>query len=352
MTARQSDRIPTLDGFRAIAILMVIVSHTVDVQSHPALVHLGHIGVLVFFSLSGYLITDRLLAEYRSTGAVSLRNFYLRRAFRILPPAVTFLGIVAILSQAGLLVCSFPAIRAALLFYTNFADFGDVGWRVGHFWSLSVEEHFYLLWPALLLAVGVRKGWRTALILAVSVCAWRLIDNHFHFVARALGSPYLDADSYRTDLMADVLLWGCCLAFYLRSSKRIALNAIASTSIAVSAAACLVFLSVGDIGHVTPLLHLLPAIILGAVVSCPTAPIGQLLELAPLKFVGKLSYSLYIWQQLFLGGPGLRLPLMLALAAAFACAYLIYRLVEQPCMQLGREMVQRGKKLVAVPETV
>src|ERR1700722_2606600 len=139
MTAGQSDRIPALDGLRAIAVLIVIVSHTVDMQSHPALVHLGHVGVLLFFALSGYLITDRLLAEYRSTGAVSLRNFYLRRAFRILPPAVTFLGIMAILSHAGLVVCSLPAIRAALLFYTNFADFGDIGWRVGHFWSLSVE---------------------------------------------------------------------------------------------------------------------------------------------------------------------------------------------------------------------
>jgi peptidoglycan/LPS O-acetylase OafA/YrhL len=341
MIPRQSDRIPALDGLRAVAILMVIVSHTVDTQSHPALVQLGHVGVLIFFALSGYLITDRLLAEYRSTGAVSLSNFYLRRAFRILPPAVMFLGIMAILSHTGMVVCSLPSIRAALLFYTNFSDFGDIGWRVGHFWSLSVEEHFYAFWPCLLLVFGVPKGWRTALVLAVFVCAWRVVDNHFHFVSRVLGSPYLATDSYRTDLIADVLLWGCCLAFYLRAPQHVALSPVASTSIAVSAAACLMFLSVGDINHVTPLLHLLPAIILGAVVSCPTAPISRLLEIVPLRFIGKLSYSLYIWQQMFLGGPGSRLSLPLALIAIAGCAYISYRFIEQPSIRFGRQIIAR-----------
>ena len=341
MTAKQSDRIPTLDGLRAIAILMVLGSHTVDMQSHPAVVHLGHAGVLIFFALSGFLITDRLLAEYHSTGAVSLRNFYLRRAFRILPPAVTFLGIVAILSQVGLVVCSLPAIRAALLFYTNFADFGEIGWRVAHFWSLSVEEHFYAFWPCLLLVFGVRKGWRTALVIAVLVCAWRVVDNHFHFVSSALGNPYLAADGYRTDLIADVLLWGCCLAFYLRAPQRVTLSMLASTSITVGAAVCLVLLSVGDIDHVTPLLHFLPTIILGAVVSCPTAPIGRLLELTPVRFVGKLSYSLYIWQQMFLGGPGLRLSLPLALFATAVCAYISFQFIEQPSIRFGRRFIAR-----------
>jgi peptidoglycan/LPS O-acetylase OafA/YrhL len=148
-------------------------------------------------------------------------------------------------------------------------------------------------------------------------------------------------------LIADVLLWGCCLAFYLRAPQRVVLNAVASTSIAVSAAACLVFLSIGHINHVTPLLHFLPAIILGAVVSCPTAPIGRLLELPPLRIVGKLSYSLYIWQQLFLGGTGMPLPL--ALGATLACAYLSYRFIEQPAIRLGRQLSSRRP---LVPEPV
>ena len=82
--------------------------------------------------------------------------------------------------------------------------------------------------------------------------------------------------------------------------------------------------------------HLLPAILLGAIVSCPRAIIGKLLELAPMRFIGHLSYSLYIWQQLFLGGPGMKLPWALGLVAAFACAYVSYRFIEKPAIEFSR----------------
>ena len=82
--------IPTLDGLRAVARVMVISSHLVNRNEMSGLGRLRHVGVLIFFALSGYLITDRLLAEYRMAGTISLRNFYIRRAFRILPPAIVF----------------------------------------------------------------------------------------------------------------------------------------------------------------------------------------------------------------------------------------------------------------------
>ncbi|HXI40052.1 MAG TPA: acyltransferase, partial [Bryobacteraceae bacterium] len=101
-----TDRIPTLDGLRAVAILLVLISHAIDRTQHTGLAELGHAGVAIFFALSGYLITTRLLIEYRATGAISLRNFYVRRAFRILPPAMLYLAILWLLTLTGLIVCT------------------------------------------------------------------------------------------------------------------------------------------------------------------------------------------------------------------------------------------------------
>ena len=95
--------IPTLDGIRAFAIIIVIASHAI-----PGASAIGRSGVLLFFALSGYLITYRLLQEYHRGGFISLRDFYIRRAFRILPPVLIYLAVIAALGAAGA-----PAIRAA-----------------------------------------------------------------------------------------------------------------------------------------------------------------------------------------------------------------------------------------------
>lgn len=336
--------IPGLDGLRAISILLVIASHTVSRLVHQRVVNLGHMAVLIFFSLSGFLITTRLLEEHSANGKISLRNFYLRRAFRILPPALTYLGTVIILVDIGLVICSWSAIQSALLLYTNYADIGNPGWRVGHFWSLSVEEHFYLLWPCLLIFFGVRKGWRTAAIIACAVCFWSVLDSHYEILAHLFHAPYLAMDAFRTDLMADTLLWGCCLAFYLRSPNRILLRPASSTIIALAAAAALLAAYMFKLEQFTPLVHLLPAILIWAVVASPAAPICRFLELAPIRFIGRLSYSLYIWQQLFLRGEGQHLSLPLALLAIFTAAFLSYSLIERPCIRLGQRLVLRLQK--------
>jgi peptidoglycan/LPS O-acetylase OafA/YrhL len=201
-----TQRIPALDGLRAVAILIVVASHSIDRAKYGALALVGIAGVMIFFALGGYLITTRWLAEYEKTGTISLRNFYLRRAFRILPPAVTFLAVIWILSRLGIVDCDGRSLLSALFFFSNYMDLRDIAWQVGHFWSLSVEEHFYLIWPFQLIAFGVAKG--------------------------------------------------------------------------------------------------VPAVLLGALVLCPRTPLGKILDAPPMQFIGKLSYSLYIWQQLTWAGMG------------------------------------------------
>src|SRR5580704_3843554 len=155
----KSRHIPTLDGWRALAILLVIAHHAGTAfygekeyyASSPT--RFGIWGVPVFFGLSGILITKLLLEEFDRTGAISLKNFYIRRAFRILPPASLYVLCVAALG----LVVSRTEFVGSLLFFRNYLPDSIAGLYTAHFWSLAVEEHFYLIWPGLLVWLGVRR---------------------------------------------------------------------------------------------------------------------------------------------------------------------------------------------------
>ncbi len=136
-------RIPCLDGFRCLAILLVIVCHSLPDCNPP---WLGKLGVDIFFGLSGFLITALLLNERAQTGRIDLAAFYKRRAFRILPPALVFLAAVGI----GGLFKTRLELAATLLFFRNYLPIQHGSYATGHLWSLAVEEHFYMLWPGLL----------------------------------------------------------------------------------------------------------------------------------------------------------------------------------------------------------
>jgi len=328
-----------LDGLRAIAIAMVVGSHAhLTDDAWYRIVANGYVGVLIFFALSGYLITTQLILEYDATRRISIGSFYIRRAFRILPAAGLYLAVLAALAGAGVIVCEWASIRAALFFYANYVEHD---WSVSHFWSLSVEEHFYLVWPALLMVFGVRKGWITALVMVLSVIALRLGVDRFHLLHGVFRD--IAHGNYHSDLIVDALLWGCCLAFYLRRAA-LAPSATASTLVTIAATFLLLAPPSISLARFTVLRDLLPAVLLGAVVTAPQAPVGRFLELAPVRFIGRLSYSLYLWQQLFLAGPEPHLPLPLALAALFACAFLSYQFVERPAIRFGRNLLGAGRR--------
>src|SRR5262249_22149765 len=159
-SAKHSDHLPTVDGWRAVAILLVLAYHSsLSLNAHSRLFGYGRMGVDLFFAISGFLITYRLITEYQSSGRIALKNFYIRRVFRILPPAFLYLSVIALLTMFGVLRVRSTGILAAVFFLTNYVNpaISDFSF-VAHFWSLSVEEHFYLLWPGALKSVGVRFG--------------------------------------------------------------------------------------------------------------------------------------------------------------------------------------------------
>ncbi len=146
------EKIDSLDGFRAVSILLVVFGHADKSWGMPAwlsvslefLVH-QQAGVMIFFVISGFLITNLLLDEKRATGDVNIQRFYGRRLLRILPVNYLYIGFVFCLWTSDPHAFSGSAFLHALTYTFNFA--ANDSWLLGHLWSLSIEEQFYLLWP-------------------------------------------------------------------------------------------------------------------------------------------------------------------------------------------------------------
>jgi peptidoglycan/LPS O-acetylase OafA/YrhL len=212
---RWSGRIPSLDGVRALSFILVFISHMGFLGSRP-----GGFAVSVFFLLSGYLITTLLIREHYKTGKISLREFYFRRTLRIFPSMYAVLIVCGLLSYWHVLKVPFNATAAFFeaIYLENYAFWwhlvsGHHSFHVagtGHFWSLCVEEHFYLIFPFLLVMM-LRRNMsfeqisKTLLIICFVVLAWRFVAVR----VMPLGEEYC---YLATDTRLDSILWGCFLA--------------------------------------------------------------------------------------------------------------------------------------------
>ena len=182
----------------------MILSHGVT-DTFPAVTKLGALGVSSFFALSEYLICTLLLTEYERTGTVSLAAFYRRRIFRIVPPALTYLVVLGLLGAVGIVSLRKGELVSAF-YAANY--FHARSWFTEHYCSLSMEEHFYLLWPALLVFTGPRKACITALVILSAL-----------LIYRQWGETHFDASSLQhTDMRIDSFLFPCILAIILRQS--------------------------------------------------------------------------------------------------------------------------------------
>jgi peptidoglycan/LPS O-acetylase OafA/YrhL len=337
--AQPADYLPTLDGWRAVAVFMVIACHALGSRL-PRFKPFGGEGVSIFFALSGLLICNRLLAEYGRTGRLDLAGFYVRRAFRILPPALAYLAALALLTLAGVGAAAPSELGACLLLCRNYFA-GEGWWYTGHFWSLAVEEHFYLFFPVLLAWAGPRRTLPLAVGLALVLIGWRWLDLRW---MRLYAWTSAVPQYYRTDCRLPDLLLGAVTAL-LASRAPAGLVRIAGIA---GAAALVARLALGLPVPWTVSSVLLPWMLLSTV-QRPAGWVGQTLEWAPLVWVGRRSYSLYLWQQLFFHGPerfrltGLG-PLQdwpWNLLALFACAAASHALLERPLTRLGRSLARR-----------
>ncbi len=344
-----SSRLPTLDGWRGIAILAVLSAHIR--WPTPVLLKLGQygpMGVHLFFALSGFLITTRLLEEWQRSDRIDWTNFYVRRVFRILPPAFLYLAVIAILGLGLHLIPTGPSqLAASAFFYRNyFTSLVPEPWYTAHFWSLAVEEHFYLLWPVVLGLLGFRKATIAAPLLAVAIGLWRALDQHYNWVAAL--NPLLKDSVQRTDYRLDILFFGCAAALLWSHARvKAAVHRVAGSAsvvaILLATVACLYWQRPAYLSLLAMLMALLPL----ATVARPDSIVGRLLESPALSFVGRISYSLYLWQQLFLPVYGVTPTLgwiqawPWSLLPPFLLATLSYYFIEGPSIAYGKKIQRR-----------
>jgi len=328
-------RIPSLDGLRAISIALVVVGHWAELTFHSDVAGaFANLGVRIFFIISGYLITTILLNEQQKTGTIRLREFYVRRGYRILPAAMAFMLPTFVIFWHDL---SWYHMVAAALYLANF-DFAHP-WFLGHLWSLSVEEQFYFLWP------GALKKWhknRVGVLVGVIAFAplYRIVCHLLQLHGRA---------DETFPAVADILAIGCLLAIFEKHVPQIK----RSFALLLIFPVMLVPVYMGLLRfHTTPilllflwpLLHVSIAALLLHVVRSPY----RALNVQPVVWLGKISYSLYLWQQLFVFGKEPR-P-WYCIGFAIACAAASYYLVEQPILKLRERRTAALKMKPALAE--
>lgn len=362
-------QIASLDGIRALSILIVFLSHAGLSSIIP-----GIFGVTVFFFLSGYLITTLLRLEHEKSGRIHLGDFYLRRILRIFPPFYFVLLAVVLLTVIHILPGSFqwPTVEAeAAQMYNLWEIFGYHGEPpgTGVFWSLAVEEHFYLIFP--LLYLGLRKWlpqpfhqFLALALMAVLVLVWRyMLIKNLHFVELTPCEIFYPRIDHATDTRFDSLLFGCMLAIYgnpaldqTRFSRAIWLGVF----VPISMLALLTSFIIRDPLFRETFRYSLQGVTMFslfiAVVRFPDWIGFRFLNWRSVRFVGVLSFSIYLIHAAILIGiefwcpkllphfASMSHPFQLIVQGIIGCilslgiASLIYAWLELPCARLRKKL--------------
>lgn len=339
--------IPGLDGVRALAVMMVIIAHIGFEHIIP-----GGFGVTVFFFISGFLITRLLLAELGASGGIDLPKFYIRRFLRLLPALyVMLLTTGAVLILMGDVPKLWETIAAftwtmnyhyAVLAFTN--ELRVAPWE--HLWSLAVEEHFYLIYPLVL--VGFRRNLPLALKVSLAICVasliWRLTTIH---VLDFPGKYNYAA----TETRMESIVWGCMLSLGLHLYPTSAVWRRLVGPVPVLAALCVLlvcFLYREEAFRETFRYTLQGAGLFVCVLNLffwpVLRPVVGLLDREPFGWTGRVSYGLYLWHMpalmfshSYLGFQvGTPAYMAFGVAFSFALAALSYYAVERPVMGLRR----------------
>lgn len=344
--------IPSLDGWRAVAILIVLTSH----------LGLGHIvpgglGVTIFFFLSGYLITTLLIQEHERTGSISISNFYIRRALRLMPPLVITLVLIYGLTFLGLTLgsVSIAGFTAQLLYFANYYYlFFDAGNTTpagtGIFWSLAVEEHFYLIFPFLFSTLFRKPRYRTFSRVLLLTCALTLA---WRYMLVDIWGSSASRTYYATDTRIDSIIFGCLLAL----EKNPVLEPCAAPSlrlkdysiVAIAIAALAATLLIRNPIFRETLRYTVQGISL-APLFYYSIRFGKhwlfwILNSKPMQKIGMYSYSIYLVHYIVIENiHTLKLPVALSLFTTAIIigiyAFFIDRYIDTPCLRWRRKFRQ------------
>jgi peptidoglycan/LPS O-acetylase OafA/YrhL len=357
--------IPSLDGIRAVSFMLVYLSHAGLGHVIP-----GGLGVTIFFFLSGYLITTLLRLERDRTGKNSLRDFYLRRAFRIWPPFYAILAFAIALSLLGWLPMQLRAssVVAQLCHVTNYwFIFRDTeGFPSGTvvYWSLAVEEHFYLVFPCIFILLrrqfGARAGVQALVLgaLCLAVLAWRCV--------LAAHGAVPDRTALATDTRIDSILFGCTLAVLgnpmldtWRGSRALWLRGLLPAGVLLMVVSLVVrapwFRE--TLRYSLQGLALVPMFV--AAIRYPDFGPMRLLNVPVMRFLGLLSYSLYLCHQVILFAldhrviPGHRpLVAVVTFPLSVLFAWGVHRFIERPSARARKAFVTTPWLKAGLPSMV
>ncbi len=308
------NRIPCLDGLRAVSILLVIVGHAYQgiyhydpVEPWWAILGNGNLGVEIFFVISGFLITSLLLREREKYGDISLRNFYIRRLFRIFPPFYFYVGVIVVLTAVSSLEVPRGDILSALAFVWNYSPTAH-SWALSHTWSLSVEEQFYLFWPATMVLILAKGSRKTAAVFAFALI---VLAPMLRVLTHLTHHPFLaERINFMLHTRVDALMFGCVAALlsgaplferFYRTIERwiwtfpIFIFGISPFLTRHWGGAYLYVIGFSLEGGMI-------AVTILWLIRNSKSVAGQILNSRPMVHVGIISYSLYLWQQLLLNG--------------------------------------------------
>ncbi|MDT3438301.1 acyltransferase family protein [Pseudofrankia sp. BMG5.37] len=370
---------PGLDGLRALAVLAVICYHA-GLSWVPG----GLLGVDTFFVLSGFLITGLLIAEYRATRRIDLKDFWTRRARRLLPAFLLLLLAISAYARFFAAPGDITKIRLdmlASLFYVanwrfalsnqSYFDHFSAPSPLLHTWSLAVEEQFYVLWPLIVFLLmrhsartvdkwkGQRRKAQSA-ALAVAVLGAEM-SALIGIVLLLVG---VDASRiyYGTEVRVQALLIGAALAVW-RAQRRAGFTARGKKVLGYAGGVALVALVAlwatvdgqsrglyagGFLG-----VAIIVAVLVASIVEVPGSAVAKVLSIPPLTYIGKISYGLYLWHwpvllTLTAGRTGLHGPALLGarIAATMACTLLSFYLIENP---IRRRSIRIPMPVVTTP---
>lgn len=315
-------RIASLDGWRGIAILLVLIDHLNPILKFSRMPAVGHHGITIFFVLSGFLITNKLLEP-----DVSLRHFYVRRFFRLTPVAWIFLLVAWLFGWLTHAQVIWPGeVAACVFFFRNYV--GDVGRNFTlHFWTLSIEEQFYLFWPAVLVLLGRKRAFWFAMFTALGSYGCLLLNPRF----------YVGANIARTEVRADSILVGCSFALLLQAAPR--KDSFLRIMKMLALPTILIVTYFTCFSNAVP--GLIECIGWGALIAASSlSSRPSFLSWKPLTWVGRISYSLYVWN-IFLLVMFSRLPLLALLALLVSVTVLSYYYIEIPMQNLGARLLRK-----------
>ena len=343
--------IAELDGFRGTAISLVVFGRFLEFHGSSSRLRglaqsTAQAGVLLFFVLSGFLITGLLYRERSLTGTIDFKRFYIRRVLRLTPALLLFLATVILLIKLGLVTdVTKLELLECFLYLRNIVGHSL---SLGHIWSLSLEEQFYLVWPLTFFLLPLKRGPAIVAWVCIAFMVWRGGAIALHVFPYEHGIFYV-----RPYFRFDSILIGGLIALWLCSSESAyaRLKKFArSCPVAVPAAALCFWALFGE--TISRPLHITVSEILVAAVLCqvvlrPDSFLAGICRHRWLRYMGTISYSLYLWQELFISTDppswGVFRELPLALVVPLLIAIASYHLMERPILGLKNRLAPEAR---------